>query len=108
MFVDPSTHLELDRLRHEENRPTATRERMSAPARELAQRLSGTDEVLLLWYPENERVELAVRDMATGVGFHLDVAPGCAIDAFYHPYVYAASRENPDCVVRAEPRRADG
>ena len=89
MFVDPSNPLELARL--------------SAQVRELAQRLSGTDEVLLMWYPENERVELSVRDVATGAGFHLDVAPGCAIDAFYHPYAYAARRENPDCVVRGGP-----
>jgi hypothetical protein len=39
---------------------------MSAPPRELAQRLSGTDEVLLLWYPDGERVELALRHVATG------------------------------------------
>ena len=94
MFVDPSNPLELARL--------------SAPARELAQRLSGTDEVLLMWYPENERVELFVRDVATGAGFHLDVAPGCAIDAFYHPYAYAARRESTDCVVRSGQGSADG
>jgi hypothetical protein len=28
----------------------------------------------------------------TGAGFHLDVAPGCAIDAFYHPYVHGSFR----------------
>jgi hypothetical protein len=60
------------------------------PARELAQRVSGTDEVVLLWHPDNERVELAVRDRETGVGFVLDVAPAAAIDAFYHPFAYAA------------------
>jgi hypothetical protein len=59
------------------------------PARELALRLSGTNEVVLLWHPDNERVELAVRDRDTGVGFAVDVAPGRAIDAFYHPYAYA-------------------
>ena len=63
---------------------------MSAPARELAQRLSGTDEVLLLWDAESERVELSVRNVATGAGFQLEVAPGSAIDAFYHPFAYAA------------------
>jgi hypothetical protein len=68
---------------------------MSAPARELARRLSGTDEVLLLWHPESERVELSVRDVASGVGFHLEVAPGSAIDAFNHPYAYVARRETP-------------
>jgi hypothetical protein len=70
---------------------------MSAPARELAQRLSETDEVLLLWHPESERVELSVRDVATGAGFQIEVAPGCAMDAFYHPYAYAARRENSAC-----------
>jgi hypothetical protein len=63
---------------------------MSAPARELAQRLSGTDEVLLLWHPESDRVEVFVRDLTTGMGFHLEVAPGSAIDAFNHPYAYVA------------------
>ena len=63
---------------------------MSAPARELAQRLSGTDEVRLLWHPESERVELSVRDVATGAGLQFEVAPGSAIDAFYHPYAYVA------------------
>jgi hypothetical protein len=61
---------------------------MSAAARELAQRVSGKDEVLLLWHPESDQVEVFVRDVETGVGFHLDVAPGSAIDAFNHPYAY--------------------
>jgi hypothetical protein len=81
---------------------------MSAPARELAQRQSGTDEVQLLWHPESERVELSIRDLATGAGFHLEVAPGSAIDAFYHPYAYLAGRENPDGAVRAETTTIDG
>jgi hypothetical protein len=63
------------------------------PTRELAQRLSGTVEVLLLWHPAIEQVELSVCDLATGTGFHLDVAPDNALDAFHHPYAYAASRE---------------
>jgi hypothetical protein len=36
-------------------------------------------------------VEVAVRDVTTGIGFQLEVEPGNAIDAFYHPYAYAAS-----------------
>jgi hypothetical protein len=59
-------------------------------ALELARRLSGQDEVLLLWHPECDRVQLSVHDAATGVTFDLDVAAGNAIDAFYHPYVYMA------------------
>ena len=42
--------------------------------RELAQRLSGGDEILLLWNPRDG---------------HLEVAPGSALDAFHHPYAYA-------------------
>jgi len=80
----------------------------SRPTRELAQRLSGTDEVLLLWYPESDRVELCVRDVATGAGFHTEVAPASAIDAFYHPYAYAAWHENSYRVVRVETTIVDG
>jgi hypothetical protein len=67
----------------------ATCERLSAPTRELAQRLSGADEVLLLWHPESDRVELSVRNLATGVGCEIEIAPADAIDAFYHPFAYA-------------------
>ena len=86
----------------------ATGECVSAPTRELAQRLSGTLEVLLLWHPETDRLELSVRDVATGPGFHIEVAPANAIDAFYHPYAYAARRENSHRVVRTETIIVDG
>ena len=81
---------------------------ITAPTRELAQRLSGREEVRLLWHPEIKRVELSVRDLGTGAGFHVEVAPGNALDAFHHPYAYAASRENADCVVRVETTIVDG
>jgi hypothetical protein len=67
---------------------------MSAPVRELAQRVSGTDEILLLWHPTSDRVELSVRDLETGAGFRIEVAPGNAIDAFHHPFAYAATHES--------------
>src|SRR5437773_2568535 len=51
-----------------------------APVRELAQRRSGTAEILLLWHPEIDRVDLSVQDLVTGAGFHFEVAPGDAID----------------------------
>lgn len=66
--------------------------RPAGATRELAQRLSGTAEVLLLWDPEIDRVELSVSDPATGEGFHVEVAPGNAMEAFHHPYAYAARR----------------
>ena len=62
--------------------------------RELALRQSGTVEVLLLWHAQIDLVELSVRDLATGGGFQTEVAPGRAIDAFYHPYVYAPENES--------------
>src|SRR5438046_6014249 len=99
MFIDPCGT---------KNHPTATGERLCAPARELAERLSGGDEVLLLWYPACERVELSIRDLATGAGFQLEVASGDAIDAFYHPYAYAAGHENRYRVDRTEMRIGDG
>lgn len=70
----------------------ATGERPSASTRELAQRLSGGDEVLLLWRPETDRVELSVRDVVTGSGFRIEVAAANAMDAFDHPYAYRAGR----------------
>lgn len=86
----------------------ATREHVRVQTRELAQRLSGTVEVLLLWRPEIDRVELSVRDLATGAGFIIVVAPGDAIDSFYHPYAYAARRENSHGDERDETMILDG
>ena len=84
-----------------------TERKHESPARELAQGLSGADEVGLLWHPGTDRLELFVRDRATGVGFQLEVAPAAAIDAFYHPYAYAAWRESSDHAGHAERGRSD-
>ena len=79
----------------------ATGERLSATTRELAHRLSGADEVLLLWHPESDRVELSVRNLATGAGCEIEIAPADAIDAFHHPFAYAARCGRP-CRVEQE------
>jgi hypothetical protein len=73
-----------------------------APWRELAQRVSGTIEVVLLWCAEGDRVELSVRDRATGTEFHVDVARGDALDAFDHPYAYAAAHTSSCHAERSE------
>ena len=86
----------------------STGERMSAPVRELAQRVSGTDEVLLLWDPESDGVALSVRDLESGAGFHVEVEPASAMEAFYHPYAYVARRRNADRVVRAVATGVEG
>ena len=79
----------------------------TSPTRELARRLSGTEEILLLWYPATGRVAISIRDIATGASFHLEVARGRAIDAFYHPYAYVTSRENSNRVLRTVARIDD-
>ena len=77
-------------------------EHVNGPTCELAQRPSGTDEILLLWRPATNRVELSVLDRTTGSGFQIEVAPTDAIDSFYHPYAYAVRHENSYRVEQAE------
>ena len=93
---------------NDDGQSPAMDKRRCQPARELAQRLSGTDEVLLLWHPEIDRVELSVSDVATGEGFHIEIAPGTAMDAFNHPYAYAARRESAYHLVRTKTTIVDG
>ena len=78
------------------------------PPRELAQRQNGTLEVLLLWHAQNDLVELSVRDLSTGRSFYTEVAPDRAIDAFYHPYVYAPENDSSDPLDRDEATSVDG
>ena len=66
----------------------------SARVRELARRRSGADDVFLVWHSDGDRIELSVLDATTGEGFHLEVEPDRALDAFYHPFAYVAWRES--------------
>jgi hypothetical protein len=64
---------------------------MSAPqARELAVRESDGIHVRLLWHPNDNAVTVSVEDARVGDRFQLAVAPDRALDAFYHPFAYAA------------------
>ena len=65
---------------------------MSAATRELAQRLTGTLEVVLLWHTDTDRLCVRIRDASGGDHFQLEVAPAEAMDVFDHPYAYAAAR----------------
>jgi hypothetical protein len=58
--------------------------------RELAARESDGIQVLLLWHPIENALTVSVEDARVGGGFQLAVAPDRALDAFYHPYAYAA------------------
>jgi hypothetical protein len=62
----------------------------SAQARELAARESDGVRVLLLWHPDENALTVSVEDARLGDRFRLAVAPDRALDAFYHPFAYAA------------------
>jgi hypothetical protein len=64
---------------------SATRE-----ARELAARDSDGIYVRLLWHPLENGVTVSVEDSRVGDRFQLAIAPDRALDAFYHPFAYAA------------------
>jgi len=88
--------------------PPAASERVRPTTRELAQRLSAGVEVLLLWHPDADWVEVAVRDSRTGVEFQIEVPPAEALDAYYHPYAYAARLESSYGADRDEAAIVDG
>jgi hypothetical protein len=58
--------------------------------RELAARESDGIQVLLLWHPDENTLTVSVEDGRVGGRFSLAVTPDRALDAFYHPYAYAA------------------
>ena len=58
--------------------------------RELAARDSDGIHVLLLWDPLENGLTVAVEGARDGDRFQLAVAPERALDAFYHPFAYAA------------------
>ena len=62
----------------------------TAPTRELAARESDGLHVLLLWDPSDDALTVSVEDSRVGDRFQLAVAPDRALDAFDHPFAYAA------------------
>ena len=64
---------------------------LAAPqTRELAARDSDGIYVRLLWHPHENALTVSVEDVRGGDCFHLAIAPDSALDAFYHPFAYAA------------------
>ena len=57
---------------------------------ELAVRENDGIHVLLLWHPDENALTVTVEDSRVGDRFQLAVAPDRALDAFYHPFAYAA------------------
>jgi hypothetical protein len=60
--------------------------------RELAHRSVDSLEVFLYWLPEAELVSVVVLDERNDEAFELVVEPERALDAFYHPFPFAAAR----------------
>ena len=58
--------------------------------RELARRENDGLAVVLLWDPGENAVTVSVADTRTGDRFQLAVDGSRALDAFYHPFAYAA------------------
>jgi hypothetical protein len=63
---------------------------MSPEIRELAARNSDGIHVALLWHPANHELTVSVEDIRAGDRFQLAVPPDRALDAFNHPFAYAA------------------
>jgi hypothetical protein len=64
--------------------------RVTPLTRELADRVTDGIHVLLLWHPREDKVTVAVEDSRAGARFAVEVARDRALDAFYHPFAYAA------------------
>jgi hypothetical protein len=56
---------------------------------ELANRRNAGVEVRLLWRRDDDECTVAVADERTGESFEVRVTRERALDAFYHPFVYA-------------------
>ena len=59
-------------------------------SKELAHRKQDGLEVTLLWDEASNRVTIELTDERTETAFAFLVDPACALDAFYHPFPYAA------------------
>ena len=62
-------------------------------AKELDARTNDGVEVRLLWHPSSNCVAVEVADGRTGEQFALAVQAADALDAFHHPFAYAARDE---------------
>jgi hypothetical protein len=65
-------------------------DRASPVMRELDHRRSDGIDVRLLWNQTDDRVAVAVFDSKTGEAFEIEAERHEALDAFHHPYSYAA------------------
>lgn len=79
-----------------------------AALRELDTRQASGLEVTLFWESGTDRLTISVQDASSDDGFELEVDPAHALDAFRHPYAYAAGRCVSQARPAADPSVADG
>ncbi len=60
--------------------------------RELDTRQASGVEVMLLWHSGTDKLTISVQDASSADGFEFEVDAAHALDAFRHPYAYAAGR----------------
>ncbi len=61
--------------------------------KELARREGDGLVVSLFWSRAAGRVTVTVAEQMFAEELHIDVPGACALDAFYHPFAYAAGRD---------------
>ena len=66
--------------------------------RELNQRVNDGIEVRLLWNSGTDGVSVSLAETPYDVSFEFEVAAIDAMDAFHHPYAYAAHGHHEDAV----------
>jgi hypothetical protein len=76
--------------------------------RELDTRRASGLEVTLFWHRGTDRLAISVQDASSSGGLELEVDPAHALDAFRHPYTYAAGPYVSDARPAADPSFADG
>ena len=77
--------------RHEHNRQGGS-QCTPVTGSDLAHRRGDGIDVILWWSPEDNSVAVEVMHLATDSSFELVVDRSRALDAFYHPFAYAARR----------------
>jgi hypothetical protein len=71
---------------------------------ELAVRENDGLAVSLFWSKATGRTRVVVVDEMFKTELHVDVPPACALDAYYHPFAYAADRGlEPSCAISEPP-----
>ncbi len=58
--------------------------------KELAYRQNDGIDVTLLWHSDDDSVVLSIHDAKSDYAFEVGVPRENALDAFYHPFAYAA------------------